>query len=405
MATPRLLTIMGSGETTATMVPVHRAVFERFPGRPLLAVLDTPYGFQENADELTARALDYFRASLPMAEVAVASFRSPADPLPSRERALETLRRADVVFAGPGSPSYALRRWAGTPIPAILARQVAAGGALTLASAASITLGRFSLPVYEVYKVGADPFWLDGLDILGFLGIAAAVVPHWDNAEGGTHDTSHCWMGSRRFDLLRSMLPPEVTVLGVAEHTACLLDLEGGRFEVAGKGTVTVLTASGTTELRPGDAAPLALLGATPPAPEETAAASAPAAGAALPSFESAFEAAVAAGDHDGALAAILSLEDAHEAWGEGAAALAHCALRGMVTRFTTAVAGLTLDAAARAALVESLLAVRGRARDDGRWGDADAIRRALLVLAVEVRDTPSGTVWGAAGGPATPFS
>jgi hypothetical protein len=399
MATPRLLTIMGSGETTTTMVPVHRAVFERFAGRPLLAVLDTPYGFQENADELTTRALDYFRASLPMAEVAVASFRSPADPAPARERALETLRRADVVFSGPGSPSYALRRWAGTPIPAILAAKVANGGALTMASAASVTLGRFSLPVYEVYKVGADLFWLDGLDILGSLGIAAAVVPHWDNAEGGTHDTSHCWMGARRFGLLHAMLPPGTTVLGVDEHTACLLDLEAGRLDVAGKGTVTVLTASGTTVLEPGDAAPLVLLGAAPRAPGGTAAATAQVAGAALTSFESAIAAAVAAGDHDGTLAAILSLEDAHEAWEEGAAVLAHAALRAMVTRFTTAVAGLTLDAATRQAVVESLLAVRARARDDERWGDADTIRRALLALAVDVHDTPTGTVWEAAGG------
>ncbi|HSQ37940.1 MAG TPA: hypothetical protein VLS92_08615, partial [Acidimicrobiia bacterium] len=76
MAAPRLLTIMGSGETAATMVPVHRTVFDRLGGRPLVAVLDTPYGFQENADELTARTLDYFRTSLPMAEFEVASLRS-----------------------------------------------------------------------------------------------------------------------------------------------------------------------------------------------------------------------------------------------------------------------------------------------------------------------------------------
>ena len=32
-------------------------------------MLDTPYGFQENADEITARALDYFRENVgwPMA--------------------------------------------------------------------------------------------------------------------------------------------------------------------------------------------------------------------------------------------------------------------------------------------------------------------------------------------------
>jgi hypothetical protein len=392
MTTPRLLTIMGSGEATATMVPVHRAVFERFPGRPLVAALDTPYGFQENADELTARTLDYFRTSLPMADVEVASLRSAGAPAPARERALDTLRQAQVVFSGPGSPSYALRAWAGTPVPGILVNKVTGGGALTFASAASVTLGRFSLPVYEIYKVGADLHWLAGLDVLQAVGISAVVVPHWDNAEGGTHDTSRCWLGARRFELLHSRLPSGITVLGVDEHTACLLDLDSGRLSVAGKGTVTVIAGAATTVLGPDDSAPLSLLGAgTAAAPIETPVPSAP---PSLASFEEAFETAIGAGDHEAALDAILSLEDAHQAWSKADAADAHSSLRGMVTRFAIAMAGLSLDAAARAGAVEVLLGVRTRARDGGRWDDADAIRHALSLLAVEVRDTPGGTVW-----------
>jgi len=392
MAAPCLLTIMGSGEITATMVPVHRAVFERFPGRPLVAVLDTPYGFQENADELTARTLDYFHTSLPMADVEVASLRSASTPAPARERALDTLRRAQVVFSGPGSPSYALRVWARTPVPSLLAGKITGGGALTIASAASITLGRFSLPVYEIYKVGADPHWLDGLDVLGAAGISAVVVPHWDNAEGGTHDTSRCWMGARRFEGLRSRLPAGVAVLGVDEHTACLLDLAGGRLTVAGKGTVTLILGTDSTVLTPGDSVPLALLGASVTGGSiDTPAPSAP---PSLAFIEEAFRAATETGDAGAALDAILSLEDAHQSWGKEAAAAAHSSLLGMVTRFATAMAGLRLDDTARAGAVEALLEVRARARADGRWHDADAVRRALSLLSVEVRDTPGGTVW-----------
>ncbi|HUU61753.1 MAG TPA: hypothetical protein VMX37_05155 [Acidimicrobiia bacterium] len=391
MAAPRLLTIMGSGETTATMVPVHRAVFERLGGRPLVAVLDTPYGFQENADELTGRTLDYFHTSLPLAEVEVASLRSAGDPAPSRERALDTLRRARVVFAGPGSPSYALRVWAGSPVPGILAEKLTAGGALTFASAASITLGRFSLPVYEIYKVGADPHWLDGLDVLGAAGISAVVVPHWDNTEGGTHDTSRCWMGARRFAALRSRLPAGVTILGVDEHTACLLDLEDGRFTVAGKGTVTLLVGPDSTVLGPGDSAPTSLLSAAPYEPVEPPSHSPP---PSLASLRGEFHRAVQANDAGAALSVILTLEDAHQAWDADAAAEAHSSLLGMVTRFATVMAGLRLDDNARAGAVEALLGVRARARADGRWEDADAIRRALGLLSVEVHDTPGGTVW-----------
>jgi len=392
MTTPRLLTIMGSGETTPTMVPVHRSVFERFPGRPLVAVLDTPYGFQENADELTERAVDYFHTSLPMADVEVASLRSARIAAPARERALDTLRRAQVVFSGPGSPSYALRVWAATPVPAILAGKPADGGALTFASAASITLGRFSLPVYEIYKVGADPHWLDGLDILGTAGISAVVVPHWDNAEGGTHDTSRCWLGVRRFEALRSRLPAGTPILGIDEHTACLLDVAEGRLSVAGKGTVTVLRGPDATLLGPGDTAPLSLLGvALPAGPVAHSAAATPPSVAAL---EEAFRVAVEAGDADAALDAILALEDAHQSWGAEETAAAHRSLLAMVTRFGAATPGLRLEDSAQAAAVEALLRVRGRARADGRWDDADAIRQALGLLSVEVRDTPEGTAW-----------
>ena len=64
-AVPRLLAIMGSGETSPTMSKVHRSLFERLGPAPVPAVmLDTPFGFQENADDITAKAVAYFRESV-----------------------------------------------------------------------------------------------------------------------------------------------------------------------------------------------------------------------------------------------------------------------------------------------------------------------------------------------------
>ena len=52
---------MGSGETGPTMVKTHRELFERLgPDRVPAVLLDTPFGFQENADDISARAVDYF---------------------------------------------------------------------------------------------------------------------------------------------------------------------------------------------------------------------------------------------------------------------------------------------------------------------------------------------------------
>src|SRR5439155_1066371 len=87
--------------------------------------------------------------------------------------ALSRLRTAGFVFAGPGSPSYALSVWRGSPVPEALATKLAEGGAVVFSSAAALTLGRFSVPVYEIYKVGHPVHWLDGLDLLRAAGFAS----------------------------------------------------------------------------------------------------------------------------------------------------------------------------------------------------------------------------------------
>jgi hypothetical protein len=390
----RLLTIMGSGETSPTMVPVHRRVFERFDGRPRVAVLDTPYGFQENADELTWRALDYFRTSLPGADVEVATLRRADVPAAIRERALALLEHADVVFSGPGSPSYALRIWAVTGVGDILRRRLAERGAVTFASAAAVTAGTVAIPVYEIYKVGEDPRWLDGLDLLGHAGIRAAVVPHWDNAEGGTHDTRFCWMGAARFETLRSMLDPGTVVIGVDEHSACLVDLEAGIVEAAGKGRVVIGVPEGAQVLRDGDSASVNLLryrGGVPSAgdaePEDRP--------LVVAEMEAAFQTALDEGAVASALDTVLELEDVHEALPhESQVDEAHRTLRRMVTRLGEAISDMATRATERREAVEALLEVREQARRDGRWDDADAVREALVLLGITITDTPDGPRW-----------
>src|SRR5471032_2291080 len=155
MADPRLLAIIGSGETAPAMAKVHRALFDRLgPGPVPAAILDTPYGFQENADDLSSRTVRFFRESVGR-DVAVASYRSRAVDQVATATAVARIRQAGYVMAGPGSPSYALRQWTDGPIAAALAERVRDGGILTMASAAALTLGVVTIPVYEIYKVGA----------------------------------------------------------------------------------------------------------------------------------------------------------------------------------------------------------------------------------------------------------
>ena len=154
---PRVLAIMGSGEAAPTMAKVHRALFERFGAEPApAAIIDTPYGFQENADELSARLVEFFRTNLGRSAT-VASYRSRSVDPATLVAAVARIREARYVFAGPGSPSYALRVWAGSPIPEALADKLERGGIVTMASAAALTIGVVTIPVYEIYKVGEDP--------------------------------------------------------------------------------------------------------------------------------------------------------------------------------------------------------------------------------------------------------
>ena len=102
------------------MAKVHRGLLDRFTAEPAtVAIVDTPYGFQENADDLSARTVEFFETSVGRPAV-VASYRSrDADPL-TLSTAVSRIREAGYVMAGPGSPTYALRHWTDGPIPAAL---------------------------------------------------------------------------------------------------------------------------------------------------------------------------------------------------------------------------------------------------------------------------------------------
>ena len=91
---PGLLVVMGSGETAPTMVKPHRSIFERVGERSAVLV-DTPYGFQSNADDISTRAVGYFAASVGRT-VDVVSWRTllpPGHVTRARSGVLSTLYR------------------------------------------------------------------------------------------------------------------------------------------------------------------------------------------------------------------------------------------------------------------------------------------------------------------------
>jgi hypothetical protein len=115
-ASPRLLAVMGSGETSPTMVATHRELFGRLGEEVAAVLLETPYAFQENKAEISAKARRYFGDSVGRRVEVLRDLGAGADAL-ATETALARLRAARWAFAGPGSPSYALDRWRGTQVP------------------------------------------------------------------------------------------------------------------------------------------------------------------------------------------------------------------------------------------------------------------------------------------------
>lgn len=433
MSLPRILTIMGSGETAPTMVTTHRTLTALLPSPVKAVVLDTPYGFQENAPELASRAVEYFRTSINV-EIAIAGLvrlhdtHIAADPV-AIERGLRTMTDSDYIFAGPGSPTYALRQWAGSNVANIINNKLRNGGIVTFASAAALTLGKATVPVYEVYKVGQDVQLLDGLDILSTIGINAAVIPHYDNAEGGNHDTRFCYLGEKRLELFESMLDSDTYVLGVDEHTGLVIDLDAEEAKVVGNGTVTIRLRGESHVYESGATISLSLLrdpwneislqgsnvekrtqGANfsqsdPSASHSTVSNSSPTSAPgsldeALSLYSASFNSSLDARDADEAVRAALGLEQAIKDWsadtlqGDGIDR-ARATLRSMISQLgDAAVQGVQDPRSVVGPYIEAMLAVRATVRAEKRYDLSDVIRDAFAALNVEVRDTPDGVQW-----------
>jgi len=463
-----MLAIIGSGETSPTMVTVHRDLLTRLGRRrPLALLLATPYAFQENAASVSARARRYFADSVglevrialgtshevgaevapPMAgetaygagetaygagETAYGAGETSYGAGPSgrdldrldgeQSREAADLRSADWVFAGPGSPSYALAHWRTGPVGATLRERVLAGDGLTvLASAAAATAGQFALPVYEIYKAGGAPRWLTGLDLLGTLGLRVAVIPHYDNAEGGHYDTRYCYLGERRLAVMERELPPDAAVLGVDEHTAMLIDPRTDGIEVRGRGGVTVRRAGVSTILPAGTSMSVAdlrglVVGAKPtssdtrprPSRDSGSKAQANQGKGALPvplpevmaEAERGFGVAAGARDAGTMVAVILALETAIRHWEadtdeDQGTEQARALLRSLIGRFgRTAQVGLTDPRDRLRPAVEPLIALRNTLRAQRNFAAADAIRQALTAAGLDLSDTPGDTRW-----------
>lgn len=262
---PGLVALLGSGETAPAGRRVHETLMRFLPSPIRVAILETPAGFQPNSAWVAGRLAEFIQERLQNfhPEVTVIPARRRDGPFSTDDPQLNApLLRANYIFMGPGSPTYAVRHLKGTWAWEVICARQRRGAVLAFASAMAIAAGTWALPVYEIYKVGEDPFWARGLDLFGPYGLELAIVSHWNNTEGGPHLDTRCgFMGVERMERLIEMLPPTTTLLGIDEHTALVLDFAGGTARVMGRGNVTIRKGKGEQIFSSGEAFSLGLLG------------------------------------------------------------------------------------------------------------------------------------------------
>lgn len=356
---PGLVAVLGSGETAPAGRRVMGQVLARLAEPRTVTVLDSPAGFQPNHRLVAEKVARFIADSL-------GEYRPRVRVVETRRERLDTsgidgviraIEEARCIVAGPGSPTYMLRELRDTAYLDAMRRAHQRGAALCVASAATVALGAYSIPVYEIFKAGEPPGWREGFDLLAPYGLRLALVPHWNNREGGADvDTSHCYLGAARFAAMRAELPEDVTILGIDEHTGCILDLAEDTGTVAGVGGLRILVAGQEYSVPTGATFPLSLL--RRPGGVESAGVAWTAHASSLPA--SSLPAVVALADLTGGAQALAAADSG----------------------------GIPPD------VVEMLLAIRSDLRSAKQWDFADRIRDALAAAGITVEDTADGPRW-----------
>ena len=242
---PGKVAFLGSGETSLAGGRIFESVVRDLQEPLRIALMETPAGFELNSAQVVGRVGDFMRSRLqnykPVVDVIPA--RKKNSPFsPDDSELLKPLLYANLIFMGPGSPTYAIRQLKDSLAWDVIRARHRLGATLIFASAATISVGAHALPVYEVYKVGQDMHVVDGLNLFGDFGLHLSFIPHWNNAEGGVDlDTSRCFVGMERFAEWCSRVPVENTTVGLDEHTGIILDFESVTCEVSGVSSVSLV--------------------------------------------------------------------------------------------------------------------------------------------------------------------
>jgi cyanophycinase-like exopeptidase len=259
------IAFLGSGETSLAGGRIFESLARNIKDPLRIALMETPAGFELNSKQVVGRVGDFMKTRLqnytPVVDIIPArrknSAFSPDDP-----EIIKPLLYANIIFMGPGSPTYAIRHLQDTLAWHVIRARHRLGATLIFASAATISISAHALPVYEIYKVGQDVHTVDGLNLFADFGLHVSLIPHWNNAEGGVDlDTSRCFVGMDRFAEWCKLIPSENETIGLDEHTGLILDFETGLCEVSGVSSVSLVRETNPEMYPAGSKFPMSELG------------------------------------------------------------------------------------------------------------------------------------------------
>jgi hypothetical protein len=239
------IAFLGSGETSLAGGRIFEQLARQIPVPLRIAILETPAGFELNSGQVAGKVADFLKTRL-------GNYKPQVDVVPARKKGtafspddpeiLAPLLHANLIFMGPGSPTYAIRQLKDSLAWDILRARHRLGATLVFASAATIAISQWGVPVYEIYKVGQDVHTVPGLDLFDGFETPLSFVPHWNNTDGGDDvDTSRCFLGMERFNEWCSMLPADHTTVGLDEHTGIIMDFQKRECQVVGVSSVSLV--------------------------------------------------------------------------------------------------------------------------------------------------------------------
>jgi hypothetical protein len=243
---PGLIVLFGSGEVSPTGRKIHDAVFKRlgFTAGVKIGILETPSGFETNAIHGWPERLEnFFRTKLKNYKpdiTRIHAWAKKGEHSTNDPDVVDAILRQDYLYCGAGSPSYTVNHLVGSRAYTNLQTAFTAGATLCLGSASAIAVGRYALPVYEIFKVGEDIHWIDGLNLFSAWDLNLVIIPHWNNQEGQDFDTTRCFMGKERFSALEKLLPEETIIVGIDEETACVITVGQKKMDVVGVGAAHI---------------------------------------------------------------------------------------------------------------------------------------------------------------------